>query len=219
MNVLSRPQEPHLERALRAASETRFLAVDAGIRHAAAEVFAAQFGSRRGVIVADQRTFAAAGGDVLESFRKAGHDVADPFVFGPHVYAEYACVEELQVALEAVDAIPVAVGSGTINDLVKLVAHRLGRPYLVVATAASMDGYTAYGSSITYRGSKQTFDCPGPLAVLTRQGEWGEFTDDALVDEVVGWGGGEGENEIGTFFKIAADNSARVLLAFLAAWK
>jgi adenosylhomocysteine nucleosidase len=32
-------------------------------------------------------------------------------------------------------------------------------------------------------------------------------------------GGGDGENEIGTFFKIAADNSAKVLLAFFAAWK
>jgi len=32
-------------------------------------------------------------------------------------------------------------------------------------------------------------------------------------------GGGDGENELGTFFRIAADNSARVLLAFLAAWK
>ncbi|MET0543177.1 MAG: 5'-methylthioadenosine/S-adenosylhomocysteine nucleosidase [Variovorax sp.] len=32
-------------------------------------------------------------------------------------------------------------------------------------------------------------------------------------------GGGKGENEIGTFFKIAADNSAKVLLAFLAAWR
>ena len=32
-------------------------------------------------------------------------------------------------------------------------------------------------------------------------------------------GGGDGENEINTFFRIAADNSARVLLAFLAAWK
>ena len=32
-------------------------------------------------------------------------------------------------------------------------------------------------------------------------------------------GGGQGENEIGTFFRIAAENSARVLLAFLAAWK
>lgn len=31
-------------------------------------------------------------------------------------------------------------------------------------------------------------------------------------------GGGEGENEMHTFFNIAADNSARVLLAFLAAW-
>jgi adenosylhomocysteine nucleosidase len=32
-------------------------------------------------------------------------------------------------------------------------------------------------------------------------------------------GGGQGENEMRTFMHIAADNSARVLLAFLAAWK
>lgn len=32
-------------------------------------------------------------------------------------------------------------------------------------------------------------------------------------------GGGEGENEMVTFMGIAADNSAKVLLAFLAAWK
>lgn len=32
-------------------------------------------------------------------------------------------------------------------------------------------------------------------------------------------GGGPGENEMETFLKLAADNSAKVLLAFLAAWK
>jgi len=32
-------------------------------------------------------------------------------------------------------------------------------------------------------------------------------------------GGGEGENEIDTFFQVAADNSARVVLAFLRQWK
>jgi adenosylhomocysteine nucleosidase len=32
-------------------------------------------------------------------------------------------------------------------------------------------------------------------------------------------GGGEGENEIGTFFQIAADNSAKVVMAFLRQWK
>jgi glycerol-1-phosphate dehydrogenase [NAD(P)+] len=63
-------------------------------------------------------------------------------------------------------AIPVAVGSGTINDLTKLAAHRTDRPYLCVATAASMDGYTAFGASITYQGSKQTFQCSAPAAVV-----------------------------------------------------
>ena len=32
-------------------------------------------------------------------------------------------------------------------------------------------------------------------------------------------GGGEGANEMGTFMRLAADNSAKVLLAFLARWK
>ena len=32
-------------------------------------------------------------------------------------------------------------------------------------------------------------------------------------------GGGEGENEMGIFLNVAADNSAKVLLAFLSAWK
>ncbi|MDB5820426.1 MAG: phosphorylase [Rhizobacter sp.] len=32
-------------------------------------------------------------------------------------------------------------------------------------------------------------------------------------------GGGEGENEMGVFFRIAADNSAKVVMAFLKAWK
>ena len=118
------------------------------------------------MIVADDRTDSAAGRDVRDSFRRAGIACEGTFLFGPDVSAEHSFVETLQAALGATRAIPVAVGSGTINDLTKLAAHRLGRPYMVVATAASMDGYTAYGASITYRGSKQTFDCPAPRAVL-----------------------------------------------------
>ena len=37
---------------------------------------------------------------------------------------------------------------------------------MVVGTAASMDGYTSYGASITFEGAKQTFSCPAPLGVL-----------------------------------------------------
>ena len=159
-------EERLVERALRAARDTRFLTVEAGIRHGAAEVFDSVFGPQDALIVADPQTFAAAGRDVHESFRLANRARDEPFLFGPDVYAGDASVEQLQAALASAEAIPVAVGAGTINDLTKLVAHRLNRPYMVVATAASMDGYTAYGASITHQGSKQTFDCPAPRAVL-----------------------------------------------------
>jgi len=155
-----------IERALQSATETRFLLTATGARHDVAAVFEKQFGSQPAIVVTDENGFAAAGRDVLDSFNRAAHSVAEPFVFDSDVYAEDRCVQQLQTALKGVAGIPVAVGSGTLNDLTKLVAHRLNRPYLAVATAASMDGFTAYGASITYKGSKQTFDCPAPQAVL-----------------------------------------------------
>ena len=164
--VISEEEKRLLDRALQAARDTRFLAVEDGIRHDAARVFASVFGPQRAVIVADQQTFAVAGRAVHDSFRSANHGCDEPFLFGPDVTAEHSCVEELEAVLASVQAIPVAVGAGTINDLTKLAAHRVNRPYMVVATAASMDGYTAYGASITHHGSKQTFDCPAPRAVL-----------------------------------------------------
>ncbi|MET3494806.1 5'-methylthioadenosine/S-adenosylhomocysteine nucleosidase [Variovorax boronicumulans] len=39
------------------------------------------------------------------------------------------------------------------------------------------------------------------------------------LSDLAGGGDGDGENEMGTFMGIAADNSAKVMLAFLAAWK
>jgi len=133
---------------LKAARDTRFLGVEPGARHDAARVFASAFGDGHSVIVADDRTEAAAGRDVRNGFRRAGLVCEETYLFGPDVAAEHSFVETLQSGLEATRATPVAVGSGTINDLTKLAAHRLGRPYMAVATAASMDGYAAYGASI-----------------------------------------------------------------------
>src|SRR5438309_61337 len=48
-----------LERALRAARDTKFLAIDDGVRHDAAGAFRSQFGDVAAVIVADERTFEA----------------------------------------------------------------------------------------------------------------------------------------------------------------
>lgn len=156
-----------LTEALHAARETRALVIGAGVLDQTPRVFREQFGERPAVIVTDANTLAVAGDLVAGAFRAANHPLLEMFVFrAPDLYAEHRFVVELETSLRRHTAIPVAVGAGTLNDLTKLAAHRADRPYLCVATAASMDGYTAYGASITHLGSKQTFLCPAPVAVL-----------------------------------------------------
>jgi glycerol-1-phosphate dehydrogenase [NAD(P)+] len=156
-----------LDAALTAARETRAVEVGRGVLARVADVFRAQFGTRAAVVVADTDTFNVAGRAVQDALRAAGVNAHPPFIFtDPELYAQYAFVDDLDAWMKTHDAVPVAVGSGTINDLVKLAAHHAARPYMAVATAASMDGYTAFGASITKDGSKQTFECPAPVAVV-----------------------------------------------------
>jgi glycerol-1-phosphate dehydrogenase [NAD(P)+] len=160
---MSGSTQDRIDAVLQRARDTRELQLGAGALASLPTVFARHFPGKQAVVVADRNTMRVAGNVVAETL-SAG---AKPFVFeDPDLYAEHRFVERLQSSLASHDAIPLSVGSGTINDITKLAAHRTGRQYLCVATAASMDGYTAYGSSITYRGSKQTFDCPAPVAVV-----------------------------------------------------
>lgn len=156
-----------LEEALKAASETRALVIGPGVLSQVAQLFIEQFQGKKAVIVADTNTFRIAGESVFNHLKASGVPLEPSFIYDdPELYAEYRFVEQLEASLKLHDAIPVAVGSGTINDLTKLAAHLMGRQYMCVATAASMDGYTAFGASITANGAKQTFNCPAPQACL-----------------------------------------------------
>jgi glycerol-1-phosphate dehydrogenase [NAD(P)+] len=154
--------------ALKDATDTRDVVIGPGALAAVAEVVARGAGDRPAVVVADETTWRVAGERVQRRLEVAGRATAEPYRFPPgtFVYAEYGNVERLRDTLAVHAAVPVAVGSGTLNDLVKRAAHELGRPYLTVATAASMDGYTAFGASIARDGYKQTLTCPAPRAVV-----------------------------------------------------
>lgn len=156
-----------LAEALAAARDTRALRVGPGAINELPVMFREVFGRQEALVVADANTFGLAG-DQVQSVCADGHvRLLKPLIFHqPDLYAESRFVEELEIALRLHRGIPIAIGSGTLNDLTKLASHRTGRQYVCVATAASMDGYTAYGASITHLGSKQTFDCPAPAAVV-----------------------------------------------------
>jgi glycerol-1-phosphate dehydrogenase [NAD(P)+] len=157
----------NIKDALAAAIETKALRIGWGILKEVADLFNEQFPGKTAVIIADPITYRVAGEFVYQNLEQTGVTQLQPFLFvDPSLYAEYTHVDELLAFLKANDAIPIAVGSGTINDLTKLAAHLANRQYLCIATAASMDGYTAFGASITSDGAKQTFDCPAPQACL-----------------------------------------------------
>jgi glycerol-1-phosphate dehydrogenase [NAD(P)+] len=156
-----------LAEAVRAAAVTRKVAVGAGALRSIA--FAAMLlpEGRPLTVIADANTFAAAGRAADEILRTADVAMVSPIVLpgSPRLKPDVALARELAGRLGE-RAIPVAVGSGVVNDLVKYAAELANRPYLCVATAASMDGYAASGAALLDGGFKRTFDCPPPLAVI-----------------------------------------------------
>ena len=131
------------------------------------EVFKSVFPGKKALIVADANTWKAAGEAVSMHMRDAGVD-ADVFLIPDREFhAEWKYIEMMDAEMDKrPGAVLVSVGSGTINDICKLCSHHHSQSYLTVPTAASVDGYTSFGASITKDNSKQTFDCPAPVAVV-----------------------------------------------------
>ncbi len=118
-------------------------------------------------IVADENTWRVAGKALSEILERHNIPQLPPYIFPitPPLHAEYPYVEKLREPLTGCR--PIAVGSGTINDLVKRTTFELQtNGYLCCATACSVDGYTAAGAAITKDGMKQTLPCPAPLVIV-----------------------------------------------------
>jgi glycerol-1-phosphate dehydrogenase [NAD(P)+] len=160
---------PMMNEALASATDTKACNIGPGAADGAADMFRQLFSSHeKAVIIEDPRTKSVAGDNVFSRLKGAGIEV-DEYIVNPDgsdFHATYEKVEEVRDAICRSGAIAVAVGSGTLNDLAKRASDELKRPYMVVGTAASMDGYTAYGAAITKDGMKQTLSCRAPLGCI-----------------------------------------------------
>lgn len=158
-----------ITRALATATDTRVIIAGQGALSQTGQAFRQAFpGETRAVLVADENTWAAAAEVVQQSLQRLGIELEQPFIFPgtPTLYADYRHVVTLRQYLRGIDAAVVSIASGTLNDITKLACGELDRPYLNVCTAASMDGYAAFGASITRDGFKITRNCPAPAALV-----------------------------------------------------
>jgi len=159
-----------IDEILRETADTKACRLGPGVTEQVAELFRDLFPDAKSALVVDDVNTKRVAGDRVVAILKAAGIEVDEYVICPDCswfHATYDRVEEVRDVIAAhLPAIPVAVGSGTINDLVKRGSEEAGVRYMVVGTAASMDGYTSYGAAITKDGMKQTLPCRAPLGAL-----------------------------------------------------
>ena len=132
------------------------------------EVLSALVDGRRVVVVADERTWDIAGRAAQKSLEKAGwsaRHIIVPDADGAWPVCDDVTHDWLNEQLGPADA-ALAAGSGVVNDLAKWSAFEHNLPYTVVATAATMNGYTAANVAPTIEGVKTLVSARPPVAVF-----------------------------------------------------
>ncbi len=121
------------------------------------------------LLVADANTYKAAGHVAAIILDQDSEDVRklliEPESGQSDVEATDEPVQIVQREAEGCEYL-IAVGSGTINDIVKLAATRLAIPYLSVATAASMTGYSSGIAALRCGAIKQAIPATPPVAII-----------------------------------------------------
>ena len=84
---------------------------------------------------------------------------------GPEPHADAKTVASVAKSLEDASS-AVAIGSGTVNDLVKRAATMNQIPYVACGTAASMNGYASGIAAILDDGVKTTVPANPPIAIV-----------------------------------------------------
>lgn len=174
-----------IDRAVARSASVAEIRIGRGVLAEAAAFYARNF-SGPACLIADERGWGAAGLRTEAALNAAGiatrrHVIAAT----PRPKPTVDLADSIAAALRPGET-PVAVGSGVINDVVKHAAFGLKVPYLCVATAASMDGYTSAGAPLSEKGFKKTIPCLPAKAILADLDVIA-----AAPPEMTGWGYGD----------------------------
>ena len=180
--------EATLAAALSEARVTRDVVIDEHALMRVPAILDRWFDGRPPIVFADENTYRAAGSEVVAHLQRDGRDQGTPVMFDatPRLKPDISHAHRVRDILAGNDYVPVAVGSGVINDIVKHGASLVGRRYLCVPTAASVDGYAASGAPLLVDGFKRTLPCDPPVAIVVDLG-----VVRAAPPEMAGWGYGD----------------------------
>ena len=117
-------------------------------------------------LVADSATWAAAGADAERELRAAGLATRATVFDDACLAADARAIFRLLVDDAPGERLYIAVGAGTLTDIVRFTCHRTGHDFVSLATAASVDAYSSVVAPILVDGMKRTFPTLAPVAVF-----------------------------------------------------
>lgn len=116
------------------------------------------------LIVADENTYAAAGKQTTDAI--SDKKITSVIFDGSHILIpDERAIETVESKISGIDLI-IGIGSGVIQDLCKYVSKDKDIPYMICATAPSMDGYASSGAAMILKGMKETVSAGVPKAVV-----------------------------------------------------
>lgn len=113
-----------------------------------------KLGSKKFFLLADINTNAAVGERVKKLLSAVGIDYAEHIFKEQQTEPDERSVGAACMHYSASCDTVIAIGSGVINDIGKILASMADTPYIIVATAPSMDGYASATSSMVLDGLK-----------------------------------------------------------------
>ena len=128
--------------------------------------FVKMYGCKKAYIIADINTYPIAGDKIIGILAEAGIPSSKHIFPDRRLEPDEKAVGSLLMAYDASCDIIIAIGSGVINDISKILAHRTNHPYIIVASAAYMDGYASGTSSMALGGVKVTVKAKAPEVII-----------------------------------------------------
>ena len=128
--------------------------------------YAKAYGAKKAFIIGDINTYPLAG-DKITAMLEAEGICCTSYIFKERrLEPDEKAVGSLVLHYDAKSDIIISIGSGVINDISKIIAYQTNTPYVIVASAAFMDGYAAGSSSMAIDGVKVTVPAKSPDVII-----------------------------------------------------
>lgn len=125
-----------------------------------------ELGYKNVFMVCDVNTWEAAGKTAEQELTDAGIRYYTLVFPEKELVPDEQAVGKMMEAYEKGTDLILAVGSGTLNDLCKFMSSQVELPYMILATAPSMDGFVSVGAALIHNHVKTTYQAHVPEAVM-----------------------------------------------------